>query len=94
MAFKYLIGAAALLATSLSTSATELPIKVSKYPVKAPYYKAAPSPPNWSGFYVGGNAGYGWGASSVNVIGDANTLSNLVVSDGLPASLKTSPKGS
>jgi outer membrane immunogenic protein len=30
-------------------------------PVKAPIYKAPPALPyNWTGFYVGGNAGYGW----------------------------------
>jgi outer membrane immunogenic protein len=33
-------------------------------PVKAPVYKAAPAPLyDWSGFYIGGNAGYGWARS-------------------------------
>jgi outer membrane immunogenic protein len=30
-------------------------------PVKAPVYKAAPTPIfNWTGFYIGGHVGYGW----------------------------------
>lgn len=34
-------------------------------PTKAPAYKASVAAPmfNWSGFYVGGQAGYGWGKS-------------------------------
>jgi outer membrane immunogenic protein len=33
----------------------------------APVYKAAPVPlaPNWTGFYIGGNAGAGWGTSEL-----------------------------
>jgi outer membrane immunogenic protein len=31
-------------------------------PVKGPVYKAVPAPVfNWTGFYVGGTVGYGWG---------------------------------
>ena len=33
-------------------------------PTKAPAYKAVePIPYNWTGFYVGGHAGYGWGSN-------------------------------
>lgn len=36
--------------------------------VKAPVYKAPPPPPvpifSWTGWYIGGNAGYGWGSSA------------------------------
>ena len=37
--------------------------------VRAPAYKAAPPVAiyNWTGFYIGGNAGYSWGRSSTNV---------------------------
>jgi len=49
--------AAAIAAVSLPAVAADLPARM---PVKAPI--AAPSPAyNWSGFYFGVHAGYGWG---------------------------------
>ena len=41
-------------------------------PVRAPVYKAAPVivAYNWTGFYGGLNAGYGWGDTSFNLTGD------------------------
>jgi outer membrane immunogenic protein len=37
-------------------------------PVKAAIYKApAPAPFSWTGFYVGGNGGYGWGDRTANL---------------------------
>jgi outer membrane immunogenic protein len=46
-------------------------------PTKAPFYKApaAASVYNWTGFYVGGNVGYGWGTAD-------NTLSLSQQLDG------------
>jgi outer membrane immunogenic protein len=46
-------------------------------PVRAPVYKAAPAPMfNWSGFYVGGQIGYGWGhVSDFDPFGPATTTS-------------------
>jgi outer membrane immunogenic protein len=35
-------------------------------PMKAPPMIAAPMPFTWTGFYVGGNAGYAWGNSNVS----------------------------
>jgi outer membrane immunogenic protein len=37
-----------------------VPARAADAPVKGPIYKAAPVF-NWSGFYVGGTIGYGWG---------------------------------
>jgi outer membrane immunogenic protein len=38
------------------------PAMAADMPVKAPVYQAAPAPMfNWTGFYAGLNAGYGWG---------------------------------
>jgi outer membrane immunogenic protein len=41
---------------------------------KAPLYQAPPPAPlyNWSGFYVGGNLGYGWGANTNPNVGFAD----------------------
>ncbi len=53
---------------------------------------AAPPPPppvwNWTGFYLGGNVGYGWGSSKVNVgftdiAGPLSTLDGTVHPDGV-----------
>lgn len=80
---RYLIAAAALIATSLTAQAADMK-------VKKPVYKAPPPPVavinDWSGFYVGGHVGYGW----------ANTVSSGV--SGLPfdvagASVGVKPSG-
>jgi outer membrane immunogenic protein len=49
-------------------------------PVKAP---PAPSPYNWYGFYVGGTAGYAWGADPID----------LTYGPGLPAGLPATEAG-
>jgi len=55
---------ACLAAVALST--LPLAAQAADVPVKAPYFKNAPmiSYYNWSGFYAGINAGYGWGKSN------------------------------
>lgn len=45
-----LLATVAVVAFASGASAADMPVKA---PVKAPLY-------NWSGFYIGGNAGYGW----------------------------------
>ena len=58
-----LIAFASALVLSSAASAADL--------ARRPVYKAAPAPAafNWSGFYVGGNAGWGWGDGNGTVIG-------------------------
>jgi outer membrane immunogenic protein len=50
-----LITAASTVAFTQIASAADLPIK-------APIYKAPVKTHNWTGFYISGSAGYGWGA--------------------------------
>jgi outer membrane immunogenic protein len=47
------------------------PASAADMPTRGPVYKAAPEPLfNWTGFYIGGNAGYSWGnADNLNPAG-------------------------
>jgi outer membrane immunogenic protein len=56
-----IIAAASTVAFSQIAAAADMP-------VKAPPYSAPVAVYNWSGFYVGGNVGYGWGGSTGNDI--------------------------
>ena len=55
-----------------------------KMPVKAP-----PPPPapvySWTGWYVGGNVGYGWGDERTDIAGTATTISDQPFFGGIPA---------
>jgi len=57
---RFLLGTAAALALSapISAMAADLPVKA---PMMAPVAVY-----NWSGFYIGGNAGYSWGRATTN----------------------------
>ena len=52
--------------------------------VKAPVTPLAPVSP-WTGFYIGGNVGYGWGDQAVNFSGDPVHIGRLIA-NGLVAS--------
>ena len=61
MNFKFLgagVAALALLATSFSAQAADIPRPVYKGPRSVVAYY------NWTGFYLGANGGYGWGTSN------------------------------
>ena len=55
-----------LLVAAVSLSALAVPAVAADMPVKTPAFKTPVSPAgNWSGFYVGGHAGYMWGRTTV-----------------------------
>ena len=55
-----------LLVAAVSLSTLAMPALAADMPVKTPVYKAPIAPASdWSGFYIGGHAGYMWGRSSV-----------------------------
>jgi outer membrane immunogenic protein len=56
-----------LLAATVLLSALAVPAVAADLPVRAPVYKAPvlPVSSDWSGFYVGGHAGFMWGRSTV-----------------------------
>jgi outer membrane immunogenic protein len=59
------VAAVALTAVPFAASAADMPVKGAR-----PYYKAMPSAIayyNWTGFYAGAVAGYGWGDSTWSV---------------------------
>lgn len=57
---KMMLAAAAVLAVSGPAFAGDLPVRR-----QTPYYAPPPAQQlfNWTGFYVGGNAGWGWGSA-------------------------------
>jgi outer membrane immunogenic protein len=71
--------------SAVGASAADLPVRT---------YTKAPSivevAYNWTGFYVGLNAGYGWGRDTNDLAGIGN---NLVSGGGFPASFSLDPKG-
>ena len=74
---RLLVGIAAI-ASLVATSAFAADL-----PAKAPYMKAPIIPVwNWTGFYIGGNVGYGWGNSS-----DSTTITRFLTGLPLPGAL-------
>jgi len=62
---------------ALGAIAVAAPALAADLPTRGPVYKAAPAAPlfSWTGFYVGGHVGYGWGDATAqnNGWGSANT---------------------
>jgi len=53
----------------------------------------APVAYNWTGFYVGGNAGYAWTKSTDTVTGVSGSAPGLITSGSVASSLALDPKG-
>lgn len=66
---KFALGAALALAAITTANAADLPAQTY---TKAPAYVAPVY--NWNGFYIGGNAGYGWGDSSTVIVTPSNSF--------------------
>jgi outer membrane immunogenic protein len=62
-------------------------------PAKTPVYKSVAPVFNWSGWYVGGNAGYGFGSSNISNTGLDFAGINIITNGLVPASLGDRPKG-
>jgi len=58
--FAFLIAAATAIAAACAGNATAQ----SPMPTKAPPPSSVPAAPDWTGFYIGGHIGYGWGNSN------------------------------
>jgi len=87
---KAFLGVTALNVACVSGAiAADMPAKVPMYtkaPMAAPAY-------SWTGFYVGVNAGYGWGNQAVNVSGDPNVIQPTFLTPAGISSVAGSPKG-
>ena len=91
-----LAGAALIAAASCGAAlAADLPPAPS---YKAPVRVAAPAP-TWTGFYVGGNVGYGWdpGSSGISAVSTdpilAPALAAILAAGSYPTSMSTSANG-
>lgn len=79
--------ATALIACAALSAGVSPAVLAADLPAKAPVYRApAAAPLSWTGFYVGGNAGYAWGrAQTTTTVPDSFafpfTADNLIYSD-------------
>jgi len=60
--------------------------------VRAPVMPLGPVP-GWTGFYIGGNVGYGWGDQAVNFSGDPDHIGRVIANGLVASSLASSPRG-
>ena len=72
---KLLFAVLAVVATSYSASAADMPVKAPAPIMVAPY--------NWTGFYVGISGGAGWGQSHHSVVGLTDFSDTFNVSGGI-----------
>src|SRR5947209_8129110 len=82
------LGTLTLAALTDGASAADLRTRVYK---AAPF--VAPEAFNWTGFYIGGNAGYAWTKSTDTVTAVSGAASGLITSGNVASILTLDPKG-
>lgn len=81
------VAAAALVGVSAAaTLAADMPVKSPPAVVATVY--------NWTGLYIGVNAGYGWSDEAIDLTGDPVTVGpTFIIPGGVPTSIAKNPKG-
>lgn len=88
---RFLIAGAISLACAANAYAADISTPP---PAPAPMYTKAPPPTySWTGFYLGLNAGYGWGDNSTSFTGDPFFFGPLIAGGYVPASPATNAGG-
>jgi outer membrane immunogenic protein len=86
---KLAIAVSILAISAVSASAADMAVKAAPMPMAAPF--------SWTGFYVGGNVGYGWGDRGASVVApDAASVAFFgpaIAAGALPTFYKPNPGG-
>ena len=79
--------AAGLAISPLAAQAADMPVKSPRY--KAPLYQAS----TWTGWYVGLNAGYGFGSGDVSLAPTSANFGPVFAAGGVPSTVNLSSSG-